>query len=82
MYKISDITKRNLERSLGISLNDFTKLSADEERIWIEKKTGKKLQFSKRKKHGIVGRGNPLLARRKIRTIKDLEYKSKNLYGI
>ena len=36
MYKISDITKRNLERSLGISLNDFTKLSADEERGGIK----------------------------------------------
>lgn len=82
MYKISNNTKRNLERSLGISLCDFTKLSADEERIWIEKRAGTKLQFSKRKKHGIIGRGNPLLARRKLRTIKDLDQKSKNLYGI
>lgn len=82
MYKISDKTKENLERSLGISLETLDKMTADEEREWIEKKAGKKLCFGKKRKNGIAGRGNPLLARRKIRTKEDLDIKSQNLYGI
>lgn len=57
-------------------------MSADEERQWVEKKTGKKLSYSKENRHGIIGRGNPLLARKKIRTIEDLDKKSKKLFGI
>ena len=57
-------------------------MTADEEREWIEKKAGKKLCFGKKRKNGIAGRGNPLLARRKIRTKEDLDIKSQNLYGI
>lgn len=82
MYKISDTTKTNLEKSLGISLSDLDQMSADEERQWVEKKTGRKLSYSKKTRHKIIGRGNPLLARRKIRTIEDLDKKSKKLFGI
>lgn len=82
MYTLSNTTKANLERSLGIKLKDLAKMSADEERLWIENKIGKKLTYGKKKKHGVIGRGNPLLSRRKIRTIEDLERKSKNIFGI
>ena len=59
-----------------------TNMDVEEERSWIEKRNHSKLSFSKRQRHGIIGRGNPLLARRKIRTAEDLEKKSKKLFGM
>ena len=82
MYRISDVTKRDLENILGMKLEDYGKMSAAQQQEWIEGKTGGKLKFSKRKRRGILGRGNPLLARRKLRTMDDIEQKSKDLYGI
>ncbi len=82
MYQLSSKTKKNLESSLGISLTELCTMSADEERAWIESRTQKTVVFSKRRRKGIFGRGNPLLARRKIRTAQDLETKSKELFGV
>ena len=82
MYTISNTTKNNLERSLGISLKMFSSMTADEESKWISKKIGKPVVFSKRKRHGRVGRGNPLLSRRKLRTQEDLAKKSRDLFGV
>ncbi|MCD8089589.1 MAG: hypothetical protein LUD81_03025 [Clostridiales bacterium] len=82
MYTMSETTKKNLEESLGISLPELSKVSADEEREWIEKKIGKKLTFSKKRKHRIIGRRNPLLSRKRICTIEDLEEKSIELFGV
>ena len=82
MYRLSEITQRNLEYSLGIKLEELGKMSTEEEREWIEEKAGKKICFSKKRKYGVVGRGNPLLARRKIRTIDDVDRKSREFYGI
>lgn len=82
MYRISNTTKINLEKALGISLTEFNAMSAEQERQWIEKKIGGPLVFGKKRRYGIVGRGNPLLARRKIRTLDDMERKSKDLFGI
>lgn len=82
MYSISKTTKKNLERTLGMSLAAFSAMTADEEKQWLNSRSGKKVVFSKRKRHGVIGRGNPLLARRKIRTIEDLSRKSRDLFGI
>ena len=82
MYNISNTTKKNLERSIGMSLEEFSKMTADEERYWIGNKTNNKISYSKKRRHGVIGRGNPLLARRKIRTIDDLVRKSRELFGI
>lgn len=57
-------------------------MDTKEERSWIEKRNNSKLAFSKKHRYGIIGRGNPLLARRKIRTAEDLEKKSKKLFGV
>lgn len=42
----------------------------------------KKDLFFKKLKRGIAGRGNPLLARKKICTTEDLDKKSKKYIGI
>lgn len=54
--------------------------------VYIQKsiyfmRNGERLTFSKQRRFGI-GRGNPLLARRKIRTEEDLNIKSKRLMGV
>lgn len=38
MYNISEKTKRNLELSIGSSLNKLKSMSADDEKQWIENK--------------------------------------------
>lgn len=82
MYNISIKTKNNLERFLGIQLEVLGTMSADEERQWVEKRIGKKLKFSRKRKRGNIGRGNPLLSRRKIRTSEDSQSKINKYYGI
>lgn len=82
MYTISRKTKTNIERVLGIPIEKLTNMDMKEERSWVEKRNNSRLSFSKRQKYGIIGRGNPLLARRKIRTAADLEKKSKKFFGV
>lgn len=82
MYSISNTTKKNLERSLGMSLAAFSAMTAEEEKQWANNKNGKKVVFSKHRRHGMIGRGNPLLARRKVRTMEELSRKSRDLFGI
>ena len=38
MFVLSDTTKRNLEKSLGISLGQLGNMTADEEQKWIQKR--------------------------------------------
>ncbi|MCD8119474.1 MAG: hypothetical protein LUE29_08355 [Lachnospiraceae bacterium] len=82
MYRLSNETRKNLESSFGMSLTAFDEMSADEERKWIESRTGRKLLYGNKRRKGVIGRGNPLLARRKIRTMDDLQKKSKKLFGV
>ena len=82
MYTISKKTKMNIERVVGMSIEKLVTMDTKEERSWIEKRNNNKLSFSKRQRYGIIGRGNPLLSRRKIRTAEDLEKKSKKFFGV
>lgn len=82
MYTISKKTKMNIERVIGIPIEELLTMDRKEERSWIEKRNKSKLSFSKRQRYGIIGRGNPLLARKKIRTAQDLEEKSKKFFGV
>ena len=82
MYTMSRTAKSNIERIVGLSLNEIQAMSFHDEQQWIENRTKSKLSFSKIRKIGILGRGNPLLAKRKIRTRDDLNKKSKKYIGI
>ena len=82
MYTISKKTKMNIERVIGIPIEKLVNMDVKEERSWIEKRNNSKLSFSKGHRYGIIGRGNPLLARRKIRTAEDLAKKSKKFFGV
>ena len=82
MYELSKDICSILEDSLGLPFEDLLSMNADDEKTWIENRINKELIFSKKRRHGIIGRGNPLLSRRKIRTKEDLERLSKKLYGV
>lgn len=81
MYTLSDRTKKNIERVLGIDIGDLLGMSINEEMEWIQKNHERPI-FSKVRRKMVLGRGNPLLSRRKIRTMDDLDNKSKSLFGI
>ena len=82
MNAISSTTQSNIERTIGLTLDKLNEMTFDQQQEWVEQKTNRKILFSKEKKRGIVGRGNPLLARKKIRTIEDIDKKSKKYIGI
>lgn len=82
MYTISNTAKSNIERVVGLSMDKIKSLSFQEEQQWVESRTKKKICFSKKRKRGVAGSGNPLLVHKKIRTIEDLDKKSKKYIGI
>ena len=69
MYTINKTSQAIIGEVLGKDYNEIVNMDYDEEIQYIQKINHKKLKFStiidKRK----VGRGNPLLSRKKIRTI-------------
>lgn len=66
-------TIRRMEIDSGLSFTEMLSLSPYAERKVIEKKTGKKLTFSKLRDFRKLGRGNPLIARLEITTIEEVD---------
>ncbi len=75
MYELSERTKANLSACVGVPFDRIVKLSLDEEVELAAKKYGRKIVFSKKRHSGRIGRGNPLLARMKVKTLQDVERK-------
>lgn len=75
MPKIKTRTKRNIERSIGLPLSQIVDLSIDEEISFIEKKSGKKLVFTKSNDSRRISRGNVLLALGRIMTMSEVNKK-------
>ena len=73
MY-LTNETKILLEKKLGKSLTEIKQMDLDEEITFVEKKTGKKLHFSRKVDFRMMGRGNPLLAQGRL-TTKEQEIK-------
>lgn len=59
-FELNTITKKNIEKVTGISYNDL---------MWSYDSSQSKSIFSSKRDLRKIGRGNPLLSRRKIRTI-------------
>lgn len=75
IFGLSKRTKDNLSTCVGMPFECIVDLSLDEEIGLASRKYGGKIVFSKKRSIWRVGRGNPLLARKKIRTMKDIEKK-------
>lgn len=72
-------TKASLESILGKKLEEIANMDFDEEVRFVEEKTKKALNFSKKTDFRMSGRGNPLITRRKIITMQDVDKKMSEL---
>lgn len=79
MYKINERTKRCLEATVGMPYDDIVKLDFEDEMNYVNKKTGKKLRFSGKQHSDRMGRGNPLIATGRIRTMEEVDKRIKGL---
>jgi len=75
MAVVGEDAKKVLEKSFGLSLSQVCGFTSDEENTFVKAKTGNPLYFSKNYDSRKIGRGNPLLARRKITTIEEINSK-------
>ena len=66
-------TEQLLEKRLGKNIKEIRNMSLEDEIAFIEKRTGKRLMFSKKVDKRMMSRGNPLLAQGKIPTKRDEE---------
>lgn len=82
MYSMSQKTKDAIEETVGLPIQRISMISISDEKKWIEKKTNKELVFSRKRRHGIIGRGNPLLARKIIRTMGYIDNKIATITGL
>lgn len=73
IMSLSKDVKTALEEIIGLSLEEVSKLDFDEEKNYVETKTKKALRFSKKVDPRITGRGNPLIIRRRITTMEDID---------
>lgn len=73
--KLSAATQKNISDCVGRSYDSIVTLSPEEEKTLI----GKSVKFSTKRKRRIVGRGNPLLSRRRFRTLEEVEDKLKEI---
>jgi len=64
-----------LEKSFGLPLSQIYEFNVSDEIAFVKEKTGKNIRFSKNLDSRKIGRGNPLLARRKITTIEEINAK-------
>lgn len=78
MY-LTEATKVSLESILGKPLEEISEMDFEEEIRFVEEKTKKPLVFSKKVDTRMSGRGNPLITRRRITTLEDVENKMSRL---
>ena len=75
VYRMSNQTKENIKYITGLTTFDINKMDVLFEDEWVKQQTGRSLMFSNKIRHGIIGRGNPLLSRKKIRTMDYIDKK-------
>jgi len=78
MY-LTEATKVSLESILGKPLEEISEMDFEEEIRFVEERTKKPLVFSKKIDTRMSGRGNPLITRRRITTLEDVENKMSRL---
>ncbi len=78
MY-LSTRTKNSLERIIGTTLEQVSKMDLAQELAYIKEKTGKDVVFPRKMDYRMLSRGNPLIVRRRICTMKDIDKKIERL---
>lgn len=75
IYELSERTKKSIADCVGMAFDEICNLSLEEEIAAVSKKYGHKIGFSRKQDNRRIGRGNPYLAKRKFRTIEEVEKK-------
>ncbi|MFI3207124.1 MAG: hypothetical protein R3Y33_07730 [Clostridia bacterium] len=75
MYIMNNKVKKSIERIVNLPIEKIRTLSIGDEREIVKKRSSKDLHFSKHQRGSIYGRGNPLLAKKKYRTMEDVNNK-------
>lgn len=68
-------TITHLERVIGKPLKDVSQMDLREEIRYVENKTRKPLVYSTKVDYRIKGRGSPLIAKRRLFTMADVDKK-------
>ncbi len=63
----------SIKNVTGLSSTDIKKMDVYHEVEYIQNKTGKKLVFSSKPDARRMGRGSPLVARRRFRSIEEVD---------
>lgn len=74
MY-LNEETKKILEKFIGKSIFELSEMDMAEEISFIASKNGRSPIFSKKKDIRIQGRGNPLMSRKRICTMEEVNKK-------
>ena len=74
MYLQND-TKKILEKFIGKSILELSEMDLVEETSFINSKIGRTPIFSKNVDIRMQGRGNPLMSRKRIGTMEDIDKK-------
>lgn len=70
---LNEKTKELLEKTIGRSISELAAMSYEEEIDYAVEKYGKTPEFSKKEDKRMTGRGNPLIARKRICTMEDID---------
>lgn len=66
---------KSIERMVGLPIEKIRNMTLDEELLYIQNKNKRKVKFTTRRNRGVCGRGNPLLSKRKFRTMSYVDNK-------
>ena len=78
MY-LSTRTKNSLERIIGTTLEQVSKMDLAQELAYIKEKKRTDVVFPRKMDYRMLSRGNPLIVRRRICTMKDIDKKIERL---
>ena len=76
---LSEATKKILENVIGKSVEELSAMTFDEEIAYATQKHGAPPSFSKNVDNRMVSRGNPLIIRKRLCTMEDIDRRIKEL---
>jgi len=80
-FSLKSITKHNIENCVSVPFSDLVSMDYDEKNQLLTQLKGEKVVFSKTRDVRKIGRGNPFLARRRFRTIEEVDKKITGIYN-
>jgi len=79
MLKTNDEAKKKLEKIVGLSRHEILEMAVCEFDKKLSRKAGKKIEVVARSDKRLLGRGSPLITKRRLRYIKETDKKIKKI---